>query len=109
MAIFHGKAQKNHSAIQARWRGYRTAGNSAPSSSDYYYNIGTWNVRGLLKQEKRANVVQEMDRVDVDILGLSETHWKDVGNSRPAYQQYQDSMASSIQEESKADKVWHSL
>ena len=58
--------------------GCGTAGNPAPSSSDCY-NIGTWNIRGLLKQGKLANVVQEMDRLDVDILGLSETLWKGVG------------------------------
>jgi hypothetical protein len=39
----------------------------------------TWNVRSLLKSEKLANVINEMNRLHIDILGMSEVKWK--GNS----------------------------
>lgn len=37
--------------------------------------IGTWNVRTLLPKGKLDNVKREMDRLNVNILGLSETRW----------------------------------
>uniref|UniRef100_A0A1W7RAL1 Endonuclease-reverse transcriptase n=1 Tax=Hadrurus spadix TaxID=141984 RepID=A0A1W7RAL1_9SCOR len=39
--------------------------------------IGTWNVRGLNATGKMANVIQEMERLNVDIMGISETFWKE--------------------------------
>ena len=38
------------------------------------YCIGTWNVRSM-NQGKLVVVKQEMARVDVDILGISELKW----------------------------------
>jgi len=35
--------------------------------------IGTWNVRSLCKPGKLDNVLQEMSRLGIDILGLVET------------------------------------
>jgi len=37
--------------------------------------IGTWNVRSLLSAGKLANVIQEMERLNINVLGLSETKW----------------------------------
>jgi len=37
--------------------------------------IGTWNVRGLNKPGKLENVLQEMCRMELDILGIAETFW----------------------------------
>lgn len=71
------KSNKNLASL-ARWRGCEKAGNSAPLYNDCF-NTGTWNVRGLLEPGKMANVIQEMERMQIDILGLSETHWKEVG------------------------------
>ena len=62
----------------ARWKPCRIAGKSSPSSSDCYH-FATWNVRGLVKLGKLANVIQEMNRLKADILGISETFWKDTG------------------------------
>ena len=42
------------------------------------YCIGTWNVRSM-NQGKLEVVKQEMGRVDVDILGISELKWTGKG------------------------------
>ena len=42
------------------------------------YGIGTWNVRSM-NQSKLEVVKQEMARVNVDILGLSELKWTAMG------------------------------
>jgi len=43
--------------------------------------VGTWNVRTLLTPGKLANVIQEMKRAKISILGLSEVRWKEGGDS----------------------------
>ena len=42
------------------------------------YCIGTWNVRSK-NQGKLVMVKQEMARVNVDILGISELKWTEMG------------------------------
>ena len=42
------------------------------------YCIGTWNVRSM-NQGKLEAVKQEMARVNVDILGISELKWTGMG------------------------------
>ena len=42
------------------------------------YCIGTWNVRSI-KQGKLEVVKQEMARVNIDILGISELKWAEMG------------------------------
>ena len=42
------------------------------------YCIGTWNVRSM-NQGKLGVVKQEMSRVNVDILGISELKWTGMG------------------------------
>ena len=42
------------------------------------YFIGTWNVRSM-NQGKLEVVKQEMARVNVDILGISELKWNAMG------------------------------
>ena len=44
------------------------------------YCIGTWNVRSM-NQGKLEAVKQEMARVNVDILGISELKWTGMGES----------------------------
>ena len=51
------------------------------SKVQYYkeqYCIGTWNVRSM-NQGKLDVVQQEMARVNVDILGISELKWTGMG------------------------------
>ena len=45
------------------------------------YCIGTWNVRSIrsMNQGKLEVVKQEMTRVNVDILGISELKWTRMG------------------------------
>ena len=42
------------------------------------YCIGTWNVRSM-NQGKLEVVKQEMTRVNIDILGISELRWTGMG------------------------------
>ena len=42
------------------------------------YCIGTWNVRSM-NQDKLEVVKQEMARVNIDILGISELKWTRMG------------------------------
>ena len=53
------------------------------------YCIGTWNVRSM-NQRKLEVVKQEMARVNVDILGISELKWTGMGefNSDDRYIYY---------------------
>ena len=44
------------------------------------YCIGTWNVRSM-NQGKLEVVKQEMARVNIDILGISELKWTGMGES----------------------------
>lgn len=41
--------------------------------------IGTWNVRTLVQKGKLDNLLLEMKRLDISILGISEMRWKDQG------------------------------
>ena len=53
------------------------------------YCIGTWNVRSI-NQEKLEVVKQEMARVNIDTLGISELKWTEMGefNSDDHYLYY---------------------
>ena len=65
----------------ARWMDCVPAGRHAPTSSDYL-KISTWNVRSLYLAGKLSNIAKEMIRMNIDVLGVSETFWKDRGNCR---------------------------
>jgi len=42
--------------------------------------IATWNVRSLIKDGKLENVLKEMERMKLNILGVSDTQWRESGN-----------------------------
>lgn len=43
--------------------------------------IGNWNVRTLYETGKSAQVAREMDRYNIDVLGLSEVRWNTSGDT----------------------------
>src|SRR5688572_5887353 len=65
----------------ARWAWRDQTGAGAPSSSDCFsVKLGTWNVRSLRKEGKMANVMQEMRRMKMNIMGAAETCWQESGS-----------------------------
>src|SRR5688572_23391050 len=70
----------------ARWAWRDKTGAGAPSSSDCFnFKLGTWNVRSLRKGGKMANVMQEMRRMKVNIMGVAETCCRRVDHSHHIY------------------------
>ena len=64
--------QKQHPAVDV------TGDTSKDQCYKEQYCIGTWNVRSM-NQGKLEMVKQEMARVNVDILGISELKWTRMG------------------------------
>ena len=64
--------QKQHSVVN------RNGDRSKVPCCQEQYCIGTWNVRSM-NQGKLEVVKQEMARVNVDILGISELRWPGMG------------------------------
>ena len=64
--------QKQHPVVAV------TGGRSKVRCYKEQYCIGTWNVRSM-NQRKLEVVKQEMARVTVDILGISELKWTGMG------------------------------
>ena len=72
--------QKQHPAVDA------TGDGSEARCYKEQYCIGTWNVRSM-NQGKLEVIKQEMARVNVDILGISQLRWTGMGefNSEDHY------------------------
>ena len=78
---YWGRAEKQ---FQKEWRGWPkrkccsavdvSGGESKVQSCKEQYYIGTWNVRSV-NQGKLEVVKQEMARVNIDILAISELKW----------------------------------
>ena len=64
--------QKQHPVVDV------TVGGSQITCCKEQYCIGTWNVRSM-NQGKLEVVKQEMARVNIDILGISELNWTGMG------------------------------
>ena len=63
-----------------------SSGESKFQSCKEQYCIGTWNVRSM-NQSKLEVVKQEMTRVNINILGINELKWTEMGecNSHDRY------------------------
>ena len=64
--------QKQHTVVDG------TGDISKAQCCKQQYCIGTWNVRSM-NQGKLEVVKQEMARVNIDILGISELRWTGIG------------------------------
>ena len=42
-------------------------------------NIGAWNVRTLYRPGKLDNLIQQLNHMKIDIMGIAETRWTDTG------------------------------
>ena len=45
------------------------------TSKKISFNIGTWNVRTLERAGKLKNLASEMDKCELNVVGLSEVRW----------------------------------
>ena len=64
---------------QKQYPGVEVTGDRTKTQcSKELYCIGTWNVRSM-NQGKLEVVKQEMARVNIDILGISEIRWTGMG------------------------------
>ncbi|GFO19099.1 craniofacial development protein 2-like [Plakobranchus ocellatus] len=50
--------------------------------TDKISKIATWNVRTLHQKVKLENVVKEMERMNLNILGLAEVRWTGAGSMK---------------------------
>ena len=44
-----------------------------------FLNSGTWNIRTLYQPGKLDNLIQELNHMEIDIMGMAETRWTDTG------------------------------
>ena len=72
-----GPKWKWHSAVNV------FGGESKVQCSKEQYCIGPWNVRSM--NQGKLDVVKEMARVNIDILGISELKWMGMGKFNSDY------------------------
>ena len=41
--------------------------------------VATWNVHTLVQRSKLENLIQEKKRMNINVMGVAEMHWKDQG------------------------------
>ena len=44
-------------------------------------NIGAWNVRTVYQPGKLGNLIQELNHMEIDIIGIAETRWTDIAKN----------------------------
>ncbi|CAF4868083.1 unnamed protein product [Pieris macdunnoughi] len=58
----------------------RISGGDHEQKQRHRLKIGTWNVKSLKQHGKLQNVIKEMRRLEIRVLGISDTKWP--GNDR---------------------------
>ena len=78
---WRNNSRKNE-GMEPKWKQYQVVDVTGDRSKVWcckeQYCIGTWNIRSM-NQGKLEVVKQEMARVNVDILGISELKWTGMG------------------------------
>lgn len=59
-----------------------TSDNAKVKDKSTTIKVGTWNVRSLYAAGKLSNVVREMERINIEVLGISEVRWPGSGTCR---------------------------
>ena len=75
-AVVVSPGQDSHEA-QVTFERHQAIVPQVPRTSRW--KIATWNVRTMHQVGKKANVGKEMQRLNLDVLGLSEVRWPGVG------------------------------
>ena len=59
--------------------GRRHSDSAVLKTRDKHLRIGTWNVRTLYQSGKLDNAIQEMEHMDLDVMGIAEARWTESG------------------------------
>jgi len=73
------KEKKNMALNLRQKRVLRIPGGKIQNKIKKDISIATWNVRSMYEAGKLANTTKEMKRLNIDILGISETWWAGSG------------------------------
>ena len=74
--------------------------------TDKQIKIATWNASTLFQGEEFDNLVKEAKRLNLDILGVSETRWSGIGRSKRECYEFIYSGAILEKKLSELLKVW---
>ena len=68
------KSATGHDDVDLRARRAKSTTRDKDAIKSKNLRIGTWDVRGLLQTGKHTILEKEIERCDMDVTGISETH-----------------------------------